>query len=597
VLIDAAALEVSYQPLPIVPKGDPADTEIKFPDPQLIRRRCRVIGIDPRRPGFVVIEAIGSRNAPTESYRVNVRTGATTRISTEDAGSRTLYDRDGFARVRETARIDRPPFIPGLRMSPPEPHVVPQRIEVHAAGPHGGWHSLDGLTGKALHFTHADADFYGPRSIPLAFGADPNVLYYASNVGRDTYGIYALDPATGVRLPFSVESDGFDIVTPGEMFNARPLVFDHADRLVGVRLPGFPPTTRWLDPTLARIDGWLHVRFPDRQVRILQWDDAGRRYLVLVSGPTDPGRYYLYEDGPAPTMIELLRRTLIRAEDVARVVPFSLVTRGGVRLTGTMTLPRNPRLSPPPLLVWCRDIPGERLAPSEFDRPSQAFAAQGFLVLTLNPRGTGGFGRQHRDAIRAGVDRVPLEDIQATLDWMAPREPFDRRRMVIGGEGFGGYLALRAAELFPGEFRAVFGLDAPTDPVDWITAPEPMNPELGNFRAAPVASEAKAHRRAFFGPDLKPLEAISVRRDAAALRASVLILQDPLRRDLSPKEGPALRDALRRLGRDVQEIELPPAYGRDDGDARFRAFQRIGDFLNDRLFSYRVDVGHEQEVK
>src|SRR5690606_11503240 len=58
------------------------------------------------------------------------------------------------------------------------------------------------------------------RSSPLGFGADPNVLYYASNVGRATFGIYALDLRSGARTEFSVEDPNLDLARPQGDFPA-----------------------------------------------------------------------------------------------------------------------------------------------------------------------------------------------------------------------------------------------------------------------------------------------------------------------------------------------------------------------------------------
>ena len=43
--------------------------------------------------------------------------------------------------------------------------------------------------------------------------------------------------------------------------------------------------------------------------------------------------------------------------------------------------------------------------------------------------------------------------------------------MALVGDGFGGYLALRALELWPDEFRCVVTFNAPTDLAYWDAEP------------------------------------------------------------------------------------------------------------------------------
>jgi dipeptidyl aminopeptidase/acylaminoacyl peptidase len=87
----------------------------------------------------------------------------------------------------------------------------------------------------------------------------------------------------------------------------------------------------------------------------------------------------------------------------------------------------------------------------------------------VNYRGSAGFGAKHRDAVKAGFDTVPIEDVRATVAWLVGRYPVHAKRVGLFGEGFGGYVALRAAQLFPDEFRCVVSINAPADVTDWFS--------------------------------------------------------------------------------------------------------------------------------
>ena len=66
----------------------------------------------------------------------------------------------------------------------------------------------------------------------------------------------------------------------------------------------------------------------------------------------------------------------------------------------------------------------------------------------MDGTGSAGFGRAHREAFTAGIskdsDRAPIDDMLATIEWVAARQKIDRKRIALFGNGYGGTLALRA---------------------------------------------------------------------------------------------------------------------------------------------------------
>src|SRR5690606_10611651 len=146
-----------------------------------------------------------------------------------------------------------------------------------------------------------------------------------------------------------------------------------------------------------------------------------------VWGGADPGRHIVYKR-PENLLVEFLRRApWLKNEDLHETTPFEFDTPAGVHLTGYLTLPRKSRINPPPLLLLLPAGFPARAAP-EFDPEAQILAGMGFVVVKLNHRGAVGFGARHRDAIHAGIDRVPVDDMLAAIDWVASRHPIDRRR-------------------------------------------------------------------------------------------------------------------------------------------------------------------------
>lgn len=77
-----------------------------------------------------------------------------------------------------------------------------------------------------------------------------------------------------------------------------------------------------------------------------------------------------------------------------------------------------------------------------WDPEVQAWVDHGFLVLMVNYRGSSGYGKAWRDAIRGKPGLTELADIAAVQDWAVARGLADPKRCVIGGASWGGYLTL-----------------------------------------------------------------------------------------------------------------------------------------------------------
>jgi len=119
----------------------------------------------------------------------------------------------------------------------------------------------------------------------------------ASNIGRNTYGIYTLDLKTGKRGNFAIENSNFDLAqaSTDEYPDPRTLVYDRFTRkLEGIRFEARFRTAVWVKPELQATQKELETVLKGRSVELLEWDAAVKRILVLVRGPADAGAFYIF---------------------------------------------------------------------------------------------------------------------------------------------------------------------------------------------------------------------------------------------------------------------------------------------------------------
>jgi dipeptidyl aminopeptidase/acylaminoacyl peptidase len=75
-----------------------------------------------------------------------------------------------------------------------------------------------------------------------------------------------------------------------------------------------------------------------------------------------------------------------------------------------------------------------------FMHEMQYLAAQGYVVMFTNPRGSQGYGRDFAGAIIAAWGTKDYDDVMAAADWLEAQPYIDRKRMGITGGSYGGYM-------------------------------------------------------------------------------------------------------------------------------------------------------------
>jgi dipeptidyl aminopeptidase/acylaminoacyl peptidase len=164
--------------------------------------------------------------------------------------------------------------------------------------------------------------------------------------------------------------------------------------------------------------------------------EVGARGLaVLASFPTRPTEIFRVEDGVALTDHN---RELVDEIEWATVEGFDSVGKDGVAV-GSMLLkpPGYQPGTPYPTIAYVHGGPVGQDG-FEFDITSQVLAAQGYLVVNPNYRGSNGRGRDFARAIYADWGNLEIQDIHAVMDNLVEQGLADPDRLGIGGWSYGG---------------------------------------------------------------------------------------------------------------------------------------------------------------
>ena len=148
-----------------------------------------------------------------------------------------------------------------------------------------------------------------------------------------------------------------------------------------------------------------------------------------------PAEIYRANDGKA---LSDHNRELRESIDWATVESFDAVSKDGVMVGSMLLKPPGYRDSVRyPTIAYVHGGPVSQDG-YEFDTTSQMLAAQGYLVVNPNYRGSSGRGREFSRAIYADWGGLEIQDIHAVMDKLVEEGLADPKRLGIGGWSYGG---------------------------------------------------------------------------------------------------------------------------------------------------------------
>ena len=162
---------------------------------------------------------------------------------------------------------------------------------------------------------------------------------------------------------------------------------------------------------------------------------VGARGLVAVASFAQQPAEIYRADGTALTDHN---RELLDEIEWATVEAYDAVSDDGVTVGSMLLKPPGYREGRAyPMIAYIHGGPYGQDA-FEFDATSQALAAQGYLVVNPNYRGSSGRGREFSRAIYADWGGLEIQDINAVVDKLVEEGLADPERLGIGGWSYGG---------------------------------------------------------------------------------------------------------------------------------------------------------------
>jgi len=216
----------------------------------------------------------------------------------------------------------------------------------------------------------------------------------------------------------------------------------------------------FIDQTTLKVSNALSSPLNNQYFGNLSSDKCGRAIALMFSADDTPAVIEFSVDEKLVKYCDpiVLQRTVqvMPKTDISVAEHFSFPTRDGAESNGYYYSPCNSRYDHsgvPPLIVMVHGGPTAR-AYGYFDLQKQYWTSRGFAVFDVNHRGSNGYGRKYRDALKGQWGVLDTSDIVDGIDYLVSRDKADASKVCIRGKSAGGYAVLRALTEYPERFHA-----------------------------------------------------------------------------------------------------------------------------------------------
>jgi dipeptidyl aminopeptidase/acylaminoacyl peptidase len=194
-----------------------------------------------------------------------------------------------------------------------------------------------------------------------------------------------------------------------------------------------------------------------------------RVWAVLYVMDNGPVRYYLYDRDQKEARFLFTNREALESAKLARMHPVVIPARDGLDLVSYLSLPRwmdedgdGRPAAPLPMVLfvhggpWARDSWG-------YHSYHQWLANRGYAVLSVNYRGSTGFGKSFINAGNLEWAGKMHDDLLDSVEWAVREGVAARDRIAIMGGSYGGYATLVGLTFTPDVFACGVDIVGPSN--------------------------------------------------------------------------------------------------------------------------------------
>jgi len=312
----------------------------------------------------------------------------------------------------------------------------------------GGWKSVDKIAMEDMMTTS-----------PVAFDKTGTVLYMIDSRRRNTAALVAVDLKTGEKK----------LVFEDPRADVSQIMIHPTEKTIEAAAVEYL-RTEWtiLDEKIkVDMDYLRTVSEGDINVYSRTLDD--KFWTVAYMVDNGPVRYYLYDRANRQAQFLFTNRKDLEGVKLSKMYPVVIKSRDGLNLVSYLTLPwwhdpdndgRPAKPLPMVLYVhggpWARDSWG-------YNNIHQWLANRGYAVLSVNYRGSTGFGKDFINASNLEWAGKMHDDLIDAVNWAINERIADKNKVAIMGGSYGGYATLVGMTFTPEVFACGVDIVGPSN--------------------------------------------------------------------------------------------------------------------------------------
>jgi len=408
--------------------------------------RANINGVSHKHPKEILVGLNDRDPRLHDMYRINLETGERTLVE-ENTGYLAYMSDDDYNLVM------------AMRFAP-DGSIVMDRREGETWGTFLEIGSEDNFT-----------------TSPMGFDKTAKTLYMRDSRNRNTAALKGIDLATGEETILA-EDPRADI--------GKAMMHPTEKTVQAVQVDYTRAEWRVLDPAVEGDFAVLKTVHPgDFVVNSRSHDD--QVWIVAFFDDAGPVQFYRYDRKAKKAHHLFSNREALDDVRLAKMHPRVIRSRDGLDLVSYLTLPvgTDPEADgkpsqPLPMVLfvhggpWARDNWG-------YNSRHQWLANRGYAVLSVNYRGSTGFGKDFVNAANQEWSGKMHDDLIDAVEWAVGERVADPERVAIAGGSYGGYATLVGLTFTPERFAC--GVDI-VGPSSMITLLENVPPYWRPFMPA-----------------------------------------------------------------------------------------------------------------
>lgn len=302
-------------------------------------------------------------------------------------------------------------------------------------------------------------------SQPLGLDETGDILYMLDSRGRDKAALVAFNLQTGESYTLAA-SNKADISND---------LLQHPTKNYPQAISSTHARKKWhfLDDQM-QADFYKLSKIADGEMSIVSRTLDDQQWIVSFELDNSPMRYYYYNRNHDQLRFLFTNRPELDSQPLAHMSSALIRARDGKELVSYLTLPVGSDQDfdgfpdePLPMVLnvhggpWWRDTWG-------YNSWHQWLANRGYAVLSVNYRGSTGFGKNFVNAGNGQWGGKMQDDLVDAVNWAVQNGIADADRVAIIGGSYGGYAALAGLTFTPEIFACGASIVGPSDLVSFL---------------------------------------------------------------------------------------------------------------------------------